>query len=377
MADKQIKQLVYTSAKRCVYALYEFLTTECGWFLAAPNAKQGTWTSPGDALVTTDYVVLETATTAPFRLQVAILYREYAVGTKAIVLTQAPLVGLAGGWNQGGGTFDGPFSGEEVFYLNGGGSTKFSIIGSDRRFVLWAEWTPATIDQLDIEFKNTNPDTIIRIAGDFGADGWAPYTRFVVSGTGFNNGSYTVGIVSSLGKGLTLIASDVLVAEGPGAAILTPSAVHKLAYVGRIIPAESSTFDPRPAVIRACNFEMGPYGLSAGIKRLHAKTVPGYVNLVNGYVESRARQTDAPGEIAAGPLGSGKQPSSVSGKYKRPSAEVDFNEVVAMVTYIENAGRLDGVGLFDPSVQKKWIGAGYMLAHNGVVIPWPCGTEPT
>lgn len=99
--------------------------------------------------------------------------------------------------------------------------------GNGNRFV-----TLSDVTITDTQFIGTytftdndpNPDTITRASGSFLEDGFAPGTVVDVSGTGANDGTYTVAAVTA--ATLTLSDADELSNQGPSVAILTIGVVE-------------------------------------------------------------------------------------------------------------------------------------------------------
>jgi hypothetical protein len=69
------------------------------------------------------------------------------------------------------------------------------------------------VSGVDLTFADADPDTIVRASGSFVTDGYVAGDRVAVTGTSSNNGIYTIATVAALT--LTLVAADVLAAEGP------------------------------------------------------------------------------------------------------------------------------------------------------------------
>jgi len=76
-----------------------------------------------------------------------------------------------------------------------------------------------TTGLLAVTFQDTDPDTIIRAAGSFLADGFTPGNQIKVEGSSNNDGYYT--IAAATADTLTLVSGDQLTNEGPTNVTLT------------------------------------------------------------------------------------------------------------------------------------------------------------
>jgi hypothetical protein len=88
----------------------------------------------------------------------------------------------------------------------------------------------ATITASTIAFVDSNPDTITDSGSGFGS--FTAGDRIVVSGSGSNDGTYT--IATAAAGTLTLIAGDALVAESAGASVT-------ISVVGQVVTSELTT----------------------------------------------------------------------------------------------------------------------------------------
>ncbi|KKL68067.1 hypothetical protein LCGC14_2128710, partial [marine sediment metagenome] len=86
------------------------------------------------------------------------------------------------------------------------------------------EDTRSEVSGVNLTFADADPDTIVRASGNFTTDGYVAGDRVEVSGSSNNDGSYTIAIVAALT--LTLVAGDVLVAEGPAGSITLKRWAH-------------------------------------------------------------------------------------------------------------------------------------------------------
>jgi len=87
-----------------------------------------------------------------------------------------------------------------------------------------------------LTFADAGPDTITRSLGSFVTDGFFDGQKIIVSGTGSNDGTYTIDAGGTTATVLTLVAGDTLANEGPIAATIEM-------LRGRTDPAASLAFD--------------------------------------------------------------------------------------------------------------------------------------
>lgn len=74
------------------------------------------------------------------------------------------------------------------------------------------------VNAVSLSFVDSNPDTLVRVLGDFVADGYQEGMRVQVTGSVSNNNTFTIAAVSPLV--LTLIPSDSVTPEGPVVPVL-------------------------------------------------------------------------------------------------------------------------------------------------------------
>ena len=86
------------------------------------------------------------------------------------------------------------------------------------------EDTRSEVSGVNLTFADADPDTIVRASGSFTTDGYVAGDRVAVSGSSNNDGSYTIATVAALT--LTLVAGDVLAAEGPAGSITLKRWAH-------------------------------------------------------------------------------------------------------------------------------------------------------
>ena len=74
------------------------------------------------------------------------------------------------------------------------------------------------VNAVSLSFVDTNPDTLVRVLGDFVADGYEIGMRLQVTASVSNNHTFTIAGVTPLV--LTLAATDAVVVEGPVVPVL-------------------------------------------------------------------------------------------------------------------------------------------------------------
>ncbi|KKM68398.1 hypothetical protein LCGC14_1461300 [marine sediment metagenome] len=80
------------------------------------------------------------------------------------------------------------------------------------------------VSGIDISFQDADPDTITRASGSFVDDGYVAGDRVAVSGSGANDGSYTIATVAA--TILTLVSGDALTAAGAASGITLKRWAH-------------------------------------------------------------------------------------------------------------------------------------------------------
>ncbi len=90
----------------------------------------------------------------------------------------------------------------------------------------FVEDTRSEVSGVNITFADANPDTITRASGSFVTDGWVANDRVAVSGSASNDGSSPYNIGSVTATVLTLVAAEILVAEGPSGGITLKRWAH-------------------------------------------------------------------------------------------------------------------------------------------------------
>ena len=88
----------------------------------------------------------------------------------------------------------------------------------------FVEDTRSEVSGVNITFADADPDTITRASGSFVTDGYVAGDRVDVSGSSSNDGKYTIDTVAA--TVLTLVAGDVLAAEGPSGGITLKRWAH-------------------------------------------------------------------------------------------------------------------------------------------------------
>lgn len=380
MADKWTSPLTYSSSAAVAAALYDFLTATCGYFLPAPNAKVGDWSLGGAALASGDFVILETPSDGPFRQQIGLTYSAEAGSPHAIEVSLAPLVGIAGGWNQGSATFTEPTVGPKLFYL-APGTQKAAFVANSRRVFVRAWSTPATLTSPgdgDISFLES-PPRINRDGGSLIDEGYLPGTLAQVSGSASNNKLFCVEDLDP--ANLFANAAPAIVAEGVGTATLTPRPVCHAFYAGGIEGAHAA--DIRPHALNAGLFGIGAQGqlespqtlgeaalsFAQGWRRIHADTSGGYVKLSAGFLQTMLQAGGAYSPLVTA------QPSW-NGHYTPIGALLCFNETVSALARKElPAGALDGVFLSPLAKYMELLGDdNELLVRDGLGGVWPSGS---
>jgi hypothetical protein len=89
------------------------------------------------------------------------------------------------------------------------------VIDDSGNWVYCSDYPTLTADT--ISFADTDPDTILDSNNGFVTAGFIPGTRLIVSGSGSNDGAYTVDTVAP--GSMTLIATDELAVEAAGATV--------------------------------------------------------------------------------------------------------------------------------------------------------------
>lgn len=376
--DKQLTPAFYSSSKRVFYALYDFLITTCGYKLPAVNAKSGTFTSPGDALVTGNFFVVETPDGAPFRQQIRFELNADSQSTHYIHVSHAPWVGVAGGWNSGGATFDAPKSIDERILL-AQGTQKFTCVANSGRVFALAWWTPDTYSA-NTQFVNSGQILALGAGYDFALHGYVPGMIFAVTGTVSNNRSFGM---------LADVTSDTIEDVSPTpvnetvVATLTPRQIATALYVGAIDKAHGA--DVRPAAMRAGVFGMGAeWDLEGAVshatlsarsfannwRRIHQDVSGGYVNLVDGWLQMFKPNATTWPELQQ------LQPSA-SGNYTPFGALLCFSETVGQPRRELPAGSLDGVFLGPIGQYMQLLGASdELVVRDGMAAAWPSGVTP-
>lgn len=371
---KQLDQAIYTTPQRALWSVWNWLVGTVGW---RRIAEIGTWTPPGDALAyNTSGAVLENPAGAPFRQSLALNLGNSPVSIGAMLF---PWLGVAGGYNPIGPSFDAPYC-NGAHYLPASSPFKMTAIASDAVIMLLSWWTPVTVS-MSLEFK-AGARNVTRLSGSWLDDGYTPGAAFTVSGSASNNYSHLVtGVTAQV---LTLHSGADTVADETVSCTVTPKETARFSYFGRIVPYESATADVRPAVLNCTHWGMGgvdpqtTFGSPlVGWQRIHADVGAGYLNLASGYVEM-PRTINGLYPLALNPTFSGVRHSR--------SCELLFRETVSAIARVEQPGRLDGVYLCDTGLTKQRIEQSitlpngttrtiYLMAREGFAVIWPSGAE--
>lgn len=137
----------------------------------------------------------------------------------------------------------------------------------DLRTVFAGAVLQSTGPQTTVTFNNTNPPTIVRSTGDFATDGFKSLDIITVTGSASNNGVYDIGSVAT--NTITLVPSEILVAEAAGASVTIFTSGSMTLYfnsnqVGRFVGAVTTDVVVGPIVGISVTPTHGGTGYAAG-----------------------------------------------------------------------------------------------------------------
>ena len=375
-------QNLLLGAKFCIWRMDAKLAA-LGWGLAGASATAGDWTGTGGSLVEGNWRVRRCPASAPFRFDLKYTLAGDGVTTNRINIEVAPLVGVAGGWNEGGASFDAPVTFFKEFFVNASGrATNFNIVVNDRALILWAYWTPPTAQATTLVCHATDR---IESSVTLAALGVAVGSLVtVVDGGGTNNGATFH--VASLDDANTMIVTPYnggpAVADNASAAgHLTVANTHYLGYFGRFLPQEilTSFEDSRP-VVAACGVRDIVHaqgaGFAANMRRVYAKTSGGYIPLAAG---TALLPTDA--VAGTSPLTTDAQAYSTASAHAWSEAlRMRWSETVSAIDYRDHGGRMEGMLLTSAGHVRKQLGRHptdpskcLYMSHGGFAHVWPNG----